>query len=643
MPNSLLQTITGNSPPPFALIHRNDGDIELFVGTCIDVERIADLPRRAGVRHDVLALLPYRQIHERGYPYPGIDQTPLTALVIDAHTTLKPGQLTSPAVPTVQFVNDGFDLDDHAYEDKVTAILRDEIGTGAGANFVFSRSLYGRIGSWDHRTALALFKRLLHQEPGAHWTFLVWTGSDTLLGASPERHVTLTQTEFSMNPISGTLRFPAQGWPTSDEVVRFLEDPKEANELYMVLDEELKMTGRICRFGGRVSGPYLKQMSSLAHTEYLIHGATDWDPRDVLRETMFAPTVVGGPLESAAHIIAKHESCGRGYYAGVAALIGTGPDNRPCLDSTILIRTATISPDGQVRIPVGATLVRDSVPANEAAETRSKALGLVRLLNHEAPSRSKASPTWPSTRTPAVQRALQRRNDSIAPFWFADPATRSAPRTALRGKRVLIVDAEDTFTEMAKHLIRALGVEVTIRTHRQAFALADHDLTILGPGPGDPTDLTDPKIHRMHELAHDLLASNKPFFAVCLGHQVLAAALGLSIQALPVPNQGVQKQVTYGGRPELVGFYNSFSAVDPHHPIHHPYRPGPIRMTTTDLDNTTYIDSLRGPGFTSVQFHPASVLTVNGREILGHTLLDLLTQARAVNTGWAQDLSKKGA
>ena len=77
-----------------------------------------------------------------------------------------------------------------------------------------------------------------------------------------------------MNPISGTYRYPPAG-PHPPGVLDFLADRKEADELYMVVDEELKMMARICSGGGRMLGPDLKEMARLAHTEYLIEGRTE--------------------------------------------------------------------------------------------------------------------------------------------------------------------------------------------------------------------------------------------------------------------------------------------------------------------------------------------------------------------------------
>ena len=87
----------------------------------------------------------------------------------------------------------------------------------------------------------------------------------------------------------------------------------------MVVDEELKMMSDVCPDGGRIRGPYLKRMSRLTHTEYVLEGRTTLDPREVLRRTMFAPTVTGSPMGNACTVIARHETTPRGYYAGVLA------------------------------------------------------------------------------------------------------------------------------------------------------------------------------------------------------------------------------------------------------------------------------------------------------------------------------------
>lgn len=98
----------------------------------------------------------------------------------------------------------------------------------------------------------------------------------------------------AMTPISGTLRAEGRR-PTTREVQAFLADQKEADELLMVLDEELKMMASLCPEGAAVIGPRIRRMSNVVHTEFEISGRTSANIGRVLRSTLLAPTVVGSP------------------------------------------------------------------------------------------------------------------------------------------------------------------------------------------------------------------------------------------------------------------------------------------------------------------------------------------------------------
>ncbi|WP_327374160.1 anthranilate synthase family protein [Streptomyces sp. NBC_01216] len=631
----LLDRVLGADPPPFALLHRPGATgpdrIDLLVGPTTERELIADIPlppAPAGdpgpgpaARHEVLALLPYRQIRERGYACPD-DGAPLLTMTVEDQAVL-PFDAVLAALPDVpiDLTDACFDADDEEYAARVRRVLTEEIGRGAGANFVIKRSFTARITDWSARTALSFFRRLAGRDPGGYWTFVIHTGGRTFVGASPERHISLDAGQVVMNPISGTYRYPADG-PDLAGVLDFLADPKEANELYMVLDEELKMMGRVCDLGGRVTGPALKQMARLAHTEYHIEGTSSLDVRDILRETLFAPTVTGGPLESACEVISRHEPEGRGYYAGVAALIGRDAHGRRAMDSAILIRTAEIDAAGRVRIPVGATLVRDSDPAGEAAETRAKAAGLVEALRSpEGVAPAGAGRADGLASHPEVARALAARNEPLAEFWFRPPGDRARAVPALAGRRVLVIDAEDTFTAMARHLLEAQGLRIVVKRHDEDFRVDAHDLVIVGPGPGDPRDPDDPKIARMRRVTGELLDRGIPFLSVCLGHQVLGTLLGLPIVRHPMPTQGLQRHIDCFGRDEPVGFYNTFAAHSAHDLVDCPARPGSVRVFREESGE---VHALRGPGFASVQFHPASVLTRRGGELLAGLISELL-------------------
>ncbi|MFT2016823.1 anthranilate synthase family protein [Streptomyces sp. 796.1] len=623
-PELLERVLTGRAPV-FALLHRPEstgpGQLDVLTGTMSSPATLADLPvpdrsdtpeaAGAGPRHEVLTLVPYRQITERGYTCAD-DGEPLLAMTITEQTTAPVADVIAqiPDLP-LELTGRHFDVDDDSYADIVRRIIDEEIGTGEGANFVIKRSFVATIGDYGPEHALTLFRRLLERESGAYWTFVVHTGDRTFVGATPERHVSLRHERAVMNPISGTYRYPASG-PTLPEVMDFLADRKEADELYMVVDEELKMMARICESGGRVVGPYLKEMARLAHTEYFIEGRCLRDPREVLRETLFAPTVTGSPLESACRVIARHEPHGRGYYSGVVALIGRDERGRAAMDSAILIRIADIDAGGQVRVGVGATLVRHSDPVSEVAETRAKAAGMIAALESNGSSRFGAHPR--------VRAALAERNASLAEFWLAEAAQRARPRPNLAGRSVLVVDAEDTFTSMIGHQLTALGLEVTVRRHTEPYAFDGHDLVVLGPGPGDPRDGTHPKIAHLRGAVTQLLAERRPFLAVCLSHQVLSTRLGLTIHRREVPNQGVRREIDLFGRRERVGFYNTFAA---HSATDKAECPG-VGVVEVSRDRTTgEVHALRGPHFASMQFHAESVLTDDGPRIVGDLLAGL--------------------
>src|SRR3546814_19065592 len=97
----------------------------------------------------------------------------------------------------------------------------------------------------------------------------------------------------------------------------------------MVVDEELKMMSAVCSDGGRITGPHLKEMSRLTHTEYMLRGRSRLDPRDILRETMFAPTVTGSPMQNACTVIARHEPSPPAPPPGAAAPFPPAPSTPP--------------------------------------------------------------------------------------------------------------------------------------------------------------------------------------------------------------------------------------------------------------------------------------------------------------------------
>lgn len=604
LPDEVVRLLSTAAEHPLAIIRREDSECAtVLTGTVGTAETLAQIPLEG---ENVLALIPYAQIRERGWAaVPGPE--PLLYLraqhrwevPVDALLEVLPREL--PAVEDI-----GFDVSDEQYAQQVASVIEEEIGRGEGANFVLRRDYHARTDAAPAVAVLSWLARLLRDEAGSYWTFAWIGGGVACAGASPERHVSVTAGNVLMNPISGTFRHQGSA-PTVDDLLRFLADRKESEELVMVVDEELKMMSAVCPEGGVMRGPFLKPMTKVTHTEYLLEGHSDLDPREVLRLTMFAPTVIGSPMENACRIIARREGTSRGYYSGVLALFEAG-DGDYSLDAPILLRTAFIDPDGEITVSAGATLVRHSDPVSEAEETRAKASGMLAALGlGEGTLRGgRVPPTAPMKDLPQVRAALADRNRDLAPFW----RDKQAARGDLEGC-ALLVDCGDDFNQMLAHQLRHLGLETSIVRWDQVTGEEEVDLMVFGPGPGDPTDDLDPRVRRLRELISARVSRQLPTVAVCFSHQVLSSLAGLPIELLPDTRQGLPLRVKILGEESLVGFYNTFAAVAPDGSL----TPDLGLRVEADPD-TDVVSALVGPQVASVQGHLESVLSFDGYSAL---------------------------
>lgn len=386
------------------------------------------------------------------------------------------------------------------------------------------------------------------------------------------------------------------------------------------------MMSAVCSDGGRITGPHLKEMSRLTHTEYMLRGRSTLDPRDILRETMFAPTVTGSPMQNACAVIRRHEQKPRGYYSGVAALFSPNAEGGHDLDAPILIRTVYLQ-DGALSVPVGATLVRHSDPMGEVSETHGKAAGVLGAIgaidrDHVAEARSDADAPGEAhalADDPTVAELLESRNARLAEFWL-NPQGEDFTGPFV-GRSAVVVDAEDRFTTMLAHQLRHLGLAVKIVPWNDAqdADLDAADLVVAGPGPGDPRDAQSARIARMRDVVTRRLDSGTPLLAVCLSHQILADRLGIALTPLDAPHQGLQKSVPVFGDDASIGFYNTFTA-----------RVAPGTSAVGDAEVSAAADSgdvyaLRGERFASVQGHLESILSRDGIRTLERLVTHALT------------------
>ncbi len=626
---------------------RDSSTVTLVAGPRSEVDSILDVPLETGVpegagRFDRLLAIPFRQVAERGFEAHD-DGAPLTVIHLDFETEVELAALLA-ALPQekVGFEDrGGFETGDEEYAAVVRRIIEDEIGRGEGANLVIGRHYRATLDDWDDRLALTVFRNLLESERGAYWTYVFFTGERYLIGASPERHVSVHGGDVRMNPISGTFRL-GEVSPGSRKarLLDFLADEKEIYELFMVVDEELKMMCDICNEGGQVLGPFLKPMTHLVHTEYLLAGRTSRDVREVLRDTMYAATVTGSPVENACRLIKKYESQGRGYYGAALALIGRDQQGQPTADSPIVIRTADVSPDGRLTVTAGATLVRDSEAGYEVAETHAKAGGILTAFGLVPPSGAAPDGILELTQDEDVLISLGSRNQRLSRFWLTDQAG-ATPAPGLKGRSVVILDGEDDFVNMLRHVLSVLGMTSTVVRHEDytSGAFDGFDLVIVGPGPGDPRAADSAKIATFQAATDTLLESGRPFLSVCLGHQVLCGRLGIDLGYKDIVFQGTQSRVDLGGREENVGFYNTFvakvppgSQVPPNQARLDTERgaaqreagglPEGVRVAVDPRSGDVHL--VAGPHYRGVQFHAESILTEHGYDLLRDLLLELL-------------------
>lgn len=633
--SAALEQVLGQQA--WAVIRLRDSDtVTLVGGPLAAVEKLADVPLPEGIpalgrRFDSLVAVPFRQVAERGFAAHD-DGAPLAVVQIEVEHEIPLAELIA-ALPQEEIAftdRGGFETSDEDYAETVGQIIAGEIGNGEGANLVIGRHYRAQLADWNAETGaakgLTVLRRLLENERGAYWTYCFWTGDRFLIGASPERHVSVAAGEVRMNPISGTFRLVSKEVDRAEtpaqrkaRLLDFLADEKEIFELFMVVDEELKMMCDICHEGGQVLGPFLKPMTHLVHTEYLLAGRTRLDARQVLRDSMFAATVTGAPVENACRLIERYESEGRGYYAGALALLGRDADGAQTADSPIVIRTADVSPTGQLKVTAGATLVRDSDPASEVAETAAKAGGILSAFGLVPGATGAPSQIDDLARDEDVLIALNSRNQRLSAFWLNDQSD-SAPAPELAGKSIAILHGEDDFANMLCHVFAVLGMKPSIIRHEdyRAGGFDEFDLAVVGPGPGDPRDESSAKIATFRGAVAELLSAGKPFLSVCLGHQVLCDQLGIPLAYKDIVFQGTQSKVEIGGRTEAVGFYNTFV--------------GRVSADTA-LPDGVWVESDRatgdihlvaGPHFRGVQFHAESILTENGVALIRGLLLDLV-------------------
>ena len=184
--------------------------------------------------------------------------------------------------------------------------------------------------------------------------------------------------------------------------------------------------------------------------------------------------------------------------------------------------------------------------------------------------------------------------------------------------KIVIIDNYDSFTYNLSHLLKELGAEVDV-VRNDKFELKDleqYDKIVLSRGPGIPSEAG---------LLLDVIrtyAGRKPILGVCLGHQAIGEVFGASLENLKEVYHGVQTEGTqlgndyiFEGLPErvMMGRYHSWVVAKDS-------VPECLEVTAMSDDGEIMAMRHRQYDIHGIQFHPESVLTPEGKTIVGNFL-----------------------
>ncbi|RUY90882.1 chorismate-binding protein, partial [Mesorhizobium sp. M7A.F.Ca.CA.003.01.2.1] len=317
------------------------------------------------------------------------------------------------------------------------------------------------------------------------------------------------------------------------------------------------------------------------------------DAFDAFLSHAWAVTVTGAPKLWAMRFIEQNEKSPRAWYGGAIGMVNFNGD----MNTGLTLRTIRIK-DGIAEVRAGATLLFDSIPEEEEAETELKASAMLSAIR-DAKTGNSAS----------TERTTARVGDGV---------------------NILLVDHEDSFVHTLANYFRQTGANVsTVRSpvHEEVFDRLKPDLVVLSPGPGTPKDFdcaATIKKARAREL---------PIFGVCLGLQALAEAYGGELRQLHIPMHGKPSRIRvskpgiiFSGLPKevTVGRYHSIFA--------DPVRlPDDFIVTAETEDGVIMAFEHRKEPIAAVQFHPESIMTLGhnaGMRIIENIVAHLPRKAK---------------
>lgn len=449
-----------------------------------------------------------------------------------------------------------------------------------------------------------VFERLQKRNPAPYGALMNLGEQEYLLAASPEMYVRVRGRRIETCPISGTIARGVDAIADARQIKTLLNSDKDEAELSMCTDVDRNDKSRVCVPGSvKVIGRRQVELySRLIHTVDHVEGTLlpECDALDGFLSHTWAVTVTGAPKQAAMQFIEDHEKSPRLWYGGAIGCIGFDGN----LNTGLTLRAARIK-HGQAQVRVGATLLMDSDPEAEEAETRLKASAVLAAVRGTPPA-SAAS----------VAEELRVDGSSL---------------------RALMVDHRDSFVHNLASYFREHGVQLeTLRAplarqrlleSRERMGLLSRagplpqgqppfDLVILSPGPGRPEDFG------LNDTLAICEAQGIPVFGVCLGLQGMVEYCGGELGVLPVPMHGKPSTVIHSGSPLFTGVPEHFTA-GRYHSLHAQRLPDCLRATAQTEDGVVMAVEHATLPWSAVQFHPESILSLEhecGRRLVANVV-----------------------
>lgn len=426
-------------------------------------------------------------------------------------------------------------------------------------------------------TPTEVFRNLRRINPSPYG-FLIHLDDEYLVGCSPEMFVRVEDRIVETCPISGTIARGASSIEDAEQIKTLLNSTKEESELTMCTDVDRNDKSRVCVPGTVevIGRRQIETYSHLFHTVDHIKGQLKegFDAFDAFMTHMWAVTVTGAPKLEAMSWIEEHEATPRGWYGGAIGYFCFNGN----LNTGLTLRTVKLN-SGLAQIRVGATLLYDSIPESEEQETLTKAQALMEAL-----------------------RPAQVKNDLM---------DHHPLKKDIKHRRVLLIDHEDSFVHTLSSYIQSLGAEVTVMRSvhaRDRLTRMDEpvDLVILSPGPGDPDRFN------MKETIQICLEKGLPIFGICLGLQGVVEYFGGELDFLSYPSHGKKSLVKQAGDSKVFEEIPKFFYAGRYHSIYAKNLPDDLTITACTEDDYVMAIEHKTLPIAAVQFHPESIMTMNG-------------------------------